>query len=108
MQRFVKYVKNVTPADVYEKYRLLPETIIAKNNNGNECIFVDEKDTDSFRIAGLSREDFQCKGFDTSKLDNSDMDYIARKMGETFIENQYWLDIEYFAEAFNLPKIEKK
>ena len=32
------------------------------------------------------------------------MEYIARKMGETFIENQYWLNIEYFAEYFGLPK----
>lgn len=102
--RYIKFSKEFTPVDLYEKYKALPETVSAKESDGYEVIFVDARDVDEFPIANLSREDFEAKGWDTSKLDNSDMEYIARKMGETFIENQYWLNIEYFAEYFGLPK----
>ena len=102
--RYIKFSKEFTPVDLYEKYKALPETVSAKESDGYEVIFVDARDVDEFPIANLSREDFEAKGWDTSKLDNSDMEYIARKMGETFIENQYWLNIEYFAEDFGLPK----
>ena len=102
--KYVKFSKEFIPADLYEKYKALPETVSAKESDGYEVIFVDERDVDEFPIANLSREDFEAKGWDTSKLDNSDMEYIARKMGETFIENQYWLNIEYFAEYFGLPR----
>lgn len=87
--RYIKFSKEFTPVDLYEKYKALPETVSAKESDGHEVIFVDERDVDEFPIAYLSREDFEAKGWDTSKLDNSDMEYIARKMGETFIENQY-------------------
>ena len=102
--RYIKFSKEFTPVDLYEKYKALPETVSAKESDGYEVIFVDARDVDEFPIAYLSREDFEAKGWDTSKLDNSDMEYIARKMGETFIENQYWSDIKYFAEYFGLPK----
>ena len=102
--RYIKFSKEFTPVDLYEKYKALPETVSAKESDGYEVIFVDARDVDEFPIANLSREDFEAKGWDTSKLDNSDMEYIARKMGETCIENQYWLNIEYFAKYFGLPK----
>lgn len=102
--RYIKFSKEFTPVDLYEKYKALPETVSAKESDGYEVIFVDTRDVDEFPIADLSRKDFEGKGWDTSKLDNSDMEYIARKMGESFIFNQFWIDIEYFAELFGLPK----
>lgn len=105
--KYIKFSKEFTPVDLYEKYKALPETVSAKESDGYKVIFVDERDVDEYPIASLSREDFEEKGWDTSKLDNSDMEYIARKMGESFIENQYWNDIEYFAERFGLPRKEK-
>ena len=106
--RYIKFSKEFTPVDLYEKYKALPETVSAKESDGYEVIFVDERDVDEFPIAYLSREIFEVKGWDTSKLDNSDMEYIANKMGESFIENQCLIDIEYFAELFGLPRKEKK
>lgn len=106
--RYIKFSKEFTPVDLYEKYKALPETVSAKESDGYEVIFVDERDVDEFPIAYLSREIFEGKGWDTSKLDNSDMEYIANKMGESFIENQCLIDIEYFAELFGLPRKEKK
>lgn len=105
--RYIKFSKEYTPADLYERYKALPRTITAKESYGEEVIFVDERDTDSFWIAGTSREDFEGRGYDASKLSDGNMEYIAQKMRDNFIENQYWLDIDYYADAFQLPRKEK-
>jgi len=106
--RFVQYSKEFTPADIYEKFKALPETVIVKENTDEEFLFVDERFTDSFWIAGLSRADFESRGYDASKLSDSNMEYIAQRMRDNFIEHQYWFDIDYFGEVFQLPKRKKR
>lgn len=105
--RYIQFSKEFTPAGVYEKYKALPETIIVKEGTDDEFIFVDERDTDSFWIAGTSREDFEIRGYDTSKLSNGNMEYIAQRMRDNYIENYYWFDVDHYADAFQLPRKEK-
>lgn len=105
--RYIKYSKEYTPAEVYEKYKALPRTITAKETYGEEVIFVDERDTDSFWIAGTSREDFESRGYDASTLTDGNLTYIAQKMRDNYIENYYWFDVDHYADAFKLPRKEK-
>lgn len=64
--RYIKFSKEFTPVDLYEKYKALPETVSAKESDGYEVIFVDARDVDEFPIANLSREDFEAKGWEHS------------------------------------------
>lgn len=105
--RYIKFSKEYTPADVYDKYKALPRTITAKESYGEDIIFVDERDTDSFWIAGLSKEDFESRGYDTSKLTDYNMEFMAQRIRDNFIENLYWVNIDYFADKFKLPRKEK-
>ena len=42
--RYIKFSKEFTPVDLYEKYKALPETVSAKESDGYEVIFVDARD----------------------------------------------------------------
>lgn len=57
----------------------------------------------SFPISCLSRADFEDKGFDTSSLSDSQMNRIATKMGDVYVENYFGESLEYFAHNSGMP-----
>ena len=58
-----------------------------------------------FNCVRLTRDDFKEVGFDAETLTDAQMDYFARKVGESCME-QFWASLEYFAEYCGLPKTE--
>lgn len=59
-----------------------------------------------FIITRMHRADFEGMGYDASKLTDADMERIAEKMGESYVENQFWIDLEFWAEEYGLDKID--
>lgn len=49
-----------------------------------------------FKITSLHRDDIETLGLDidASKIKDEDMEAIARKMADAYIESSYWIDLE--------------
>ena len=56
-----------------------------------------------FDVVSLSREDFNEVGYDGSNLTDAQMTKIASKVSDAMME-EFWDNIRYWAETFNLPK----
>lgn len=109
MELYYKYDKSVYTSrmiDLYEGYKKLDGSIVINEGKNDEFVLVPQISEGYFEITSLSRDDFEGRGYDTSKLSDTDMKYIAGKMADSYVENQFWIDIDYFADYYDLPKIE--
>lgn len=62
----------------------------------DDMVFVPQKYDNHFNAVVVSREDFEEMGYDTHKVNDDKMAYIAKKIGDNLVENLYWdLIIEY-------------
>lgn len=56
---------------------------------------------ETFTIASLSREDITTLGYRGAEdIPDSVMETIARKMGDSYIENQFWIDLECMVDTY--------
>lgn len=60
-----------------------------------------------FDVVSLSREDFNELGYDGSNLTDAQMEKIASKVSDAMME-EFWSNIRYWAETFNLPKADNE
>lgn len=59
----------------------------------------------SFPIISVSRDDLIYKGFDTSKISDSDMLHLANKLKSDYLEQLYWSSMEILAEeVLSIPR----
>jgi hypothetical protein len=66
-----------------------------------------ENTKEFFDVVSLSREDFNEVGYDGSNLTDAQMDKIASKVSDAMME-EFWSNIRYWAETFNLPKADNE
>lgn len=59
---------------------------------------------ESFVITEVSREDLEGIGFDTSKVSDETMERLARKLGDDYCEQLFWISLEIIAEHLEIPK----
>lgn len=59
--------------------------------------------TDDFTVCSVSREDLVALGFDAQNLEDCTMRKIANKLGNSYYDNEYYIDIPIVAEALNIP-----
>ena len=46
-------------------------------------------------------------GFDTSEVDDSTMEYLAKKLADDYLEQMFWISLEIIAEdGLNIPRKE--
>lgn len=57
-----------------------------------------------FPITSVSREDLEEIGFDTSNVDDSTMEYLAKKMADDYLEQLYWISLRIIAEYLEIPQ----
>lgn len=56
-------------------------------------------------VTMLSVNDLEAQGFDVSKVTQEQIEWIASKMADNYVENLFWDDINCYAKKFNIPKI---
>lgn len=61
-----------------------------------------------FEVASVAREDLSNSGFDTSNISDSKMERIASKMGDAYVENGFWVDLDIIAGFEGVPKNNSK
>jgi hypothetical protein len=59
-----------------------------------------------FKIISILRDDLEERGFDTSKVDNTTMKRLARKMADAYVKNGIWGGIETIADNMGIPRKE--
>lgn len=57
-----------------------------------------------FPITTVSRADLESRGFDTSKVSDSDMVSLADGMAGGYVAEVYWIDLDIIAEGLDIPK----
>lgn len=59
---------------------------------------------ESFVVTSVSRSDLEGIGFDTSKVSDAQMERLAEKMAEDYINQMFWISLEILAEDLGFPK----
>jgi len=53
-----------------------------------------------FEVTSVHRGDLEAIGYNTSKITDSEMFYLAKKMAAAYVENGFWQDLEILAETY--------
>ena len=61
-----------------------------------------------FKITSVHRDDLIQAGFDGDAVDDATMERLASKMCDDYVEQLFWVHIEFFAEYLGIPKLPKK
>lgn len=63
---------------------------------------------DSFEITSVSREDLEQLGYNTSKVSDEKMEYLAKKLADDYLEQMFWISLDIIADYMGIPKRRKK
>lgn len=64
---------------------------------------------ETFKITSLSRDDIATLGYkNVESISDEIMEKIAEKMANSYIENQFWVDLEYMVDYYCNLEREKK
>lgn len=57
-----------------------------------------ERMSKEFEITSVSREDLESRGFDTTNITDEQMEELARKMCDDYLEQMFWISLDIIAE----------
>ena len=77
----------------------------AKEHEQNMSIAEFDRMGKEFKITSVTREDLEDRGFDTTDITDAQMEELARRMCDDYLEQMFWLSMEIIAEdIMNFPK----
>ena len=64
-----------------------------------------EEMSKEFEITSVTREDLESRGFDTTNITDAQMEELARKMCDDYLEQMFWISLDTIAEdIIGIPK----
>jgi hypothetical protein len=73
-----------------------------------EIVFEDEPAREFFPITSVCRDDLEDRGFDASGVTDAQMETLASKMANVYMEGDYWVSLDILAEDYlGLERTEK-
>ena len=64
-----------------------------------------EEMSKEFEITSVTREDLESRGFDTTNITDEQMEELARKMCDDYLEQMFWISLDIIAEdIIGIPK----
>lgn len=58
-----------------------------------------------FKITSVTREDLEMRGFDTTNITDAQMERLAQKMCDDYLEQMFWISLDIIAEdIIGIPK----
>ena len=64
-----------------------------------------EEMSKEFKITSVTREDLEMRGFDTTNITDAQMEKLARKMCDDYLEQMFWISLDIIAEdIIGIPK----
>ena len=100
MREYAEDALDRVDASIKDAEKLLEE-VRTKSNREMACDLLIEDGI--FFITGVSREDIESRGFDTTGLSDAQMSRFADKMADSYVENYFWDSIDGLAYAYGLP-----
>lgn len=55
-------------------------------------------------ITSISPDDLSEMGFDARVITQDQLDHLASKMSDNYVEHYFWHDMECIADMMNLPR----
>jgi len=91
-----------------EAKRYTPEDFAALINDEEFCdatnwVRVIDDDEGYFQISSLHRDDLESIGYDTSRVDDSDMKTLAAKLGSDYCDQLFWDSLPIIADHLGIP-----
>lgn len=64
-----------------------------------------EEMSKEFKITSVTREDLEMRGFDTTNITDAQMERLAQKMCDDYLEQMFWISLDIIAEdIIGIPK----
>ena len=64
-----------------------------------------EEMSKEFKITSVTREDLEMRGFDTTNITDEQMERLAEKMCDDYLEQMFWISLDIIAEdIIGIPK----
>ena len=64
-----------------------------------------EEMSKEFKITSVTREDLEMRGFDTTNITDEQMERLAQKMCDDYLEQMFWISLDIIAEdIIGIPK----
>ena len=64
-----------------------------------------EEMSKEFKITSVTREDLEMRGFDTTNITDEQMERLAKKMCDDYLEQMFWISLDIIAEdIIGIPK----
>ena len=64
-----------------------------------------EEMSKEFEITSVTREDLESRGFDNTNITDTQMEELARKMCDDYLEQMFWISLDIIAEdIMGIPK----
>ena len=51
-----------------------------------------------FKMTSVTREDLEMRGFDTTNITDAQMERLAQKMCDDYLEQMFWISLDIIAE----------
>lgn len=104
-QTFSVSVKSKKGIDIKDLELLFNETTFS----GKKLEFDIQDTTGQFQITSVHRDDLKEQGFNPEKVTDGDMEIIARRMANGYVEyDGFWEALRVEAEALKIPKLTTK
>lgn len=97
------HVDNVL--EMVKQYQFIV-TMKRKYNHLTVCMDDGKKNSSGFfSIARLHRDDLIEKGFDGDSVNDSMMEHLASKLGDSYVENDFWESLPILADELSIKKL---
>ena len=64
-----------------------------------------EEMSKEFEITSVTREDLESRGFDTTNITDAQMEELAQRMCNDYLEQMFWISLDIIAEdIIGIPK----
>ena len=83
------------------------EGILPGNTRDERPVLYHLSHNGCFPITTVHRDELRQAGFDADNVDDDTMSELAEKMGDAYVENCFWDDLETLADDMDIPKIGK-
>ncbi|MBM4350048.1 MAG: hypothetical protein FJ106_09225 [Deltaproteobacteria bacterium] len=88
---------------VREARRLLQRRLLG---GGNEGLELSRREDGYFPITSIHRADLEDRGFDVTQVTDEQMERLAEKMGEVYVESgAFWNHMEDLSEEMGIPYV---
>jgi len=87
--------------ELLEYFKAIPDRTAQENRF---CLHL-QNDIESFDVTGVCRDDVDEIGYDGANMSDAQMEQLASKLGDSYVENGFWEDLKCHLETMEILKL---